>query len=263
MEPLAKTLVDEVVATCPRLFLGFSTGVDSIAAWLRALETERFDPAQAVLYYFYYIPGMTWVDEYLAYFRDKYKVPIYELASPLLMTHLGNWWYQPPARAEAIRKMQGTDDAFVEYEREQLIDYVRQWAGLPHSAYSAAGVKQGDSPRRRKAMRKQQGINRAARRWYPIWDFENRDAEAIVRRHGVKVPYDYELFGITFEQMDYRFTKVLQEQCPNNWAHMLEFFPDLAINVSRHEFYHPEWAAKKGIKFGRFRDIALKPEAPL
>ena len=246
-----------------RLFMSFSTGVDSLAMWLRCLESGQFDPKKAVLYYYYYIPGMTWIDEYIEYFEDLYGVEIIQVPSSILLSDFANWLHQTPGRVEGIKSLEGTDLQFCQVEKDKMEGLVKGWAGFPEAAYTAIGVKSGDSAMRRIAMRRNRGKNEGKRKWYPIWDFENRDAENIIRKHGIKVPYDYKLFGITFENIDYRFSKVIKEQCPANWKHMLDFFPMAESIITRHEYYHPEWKLKKGVKYKKYFDIALEPRGEL
>jgi hypothetical protein len=257
-----KELSDDVKASSKtdRLYMSFSTGVDSIAMWLRCLESGAFDPAEAVLYYMYYIPDVPWIEEYIGYFQAKYGVKIIQVPSPILLKDLANWLYQPPARVAAIRSLETTDKRIMPIPRDDIEAFVRRWAGLPDETYCAVGVKSGDSAMRRLQMRKMRGINRVSHKWYPIWDFENRDCETIIRRHEVKVPFDYELFGITFENIDYRFSRVIKDRCPATWAKILDFFPLAETILTRHEYYHPDWYAKKGVKIGRYRDMVLQPE---
>lgn len=244
-----------------RLFMSFSAGVDSIAMWLRIMEAEIIDPKDAVLYYYYYIPGISWVEEWIEYFEDLYGVKVIQVPSEAFLHTWGNWQFQTPARAEAIVELQTTDYSIQKMSKQEIQDAVREWAGLPETAYCAVGVKSGDSARRRMAMRKSQGVNHNNRKWYPIWDYERGDPVRMVQRHGIKVPYDYELFGISFENIDYRFAKVMKERCPQNWARVKEFFPMAETIITRYEYYHPEWKAKKGEKHKKFE--VLEPRRPL
>lgn len=243
-----------------RLFLSFSTGVDAIASFLRCIESDEWNPKEAVLYYYHHVP-MSWTLEYIEYFEDRYGVKVIRVPSHIFLSDLANWLYQEPVRAEAIQELQKTMYAFRAMKKDQIQDGVRMWSRLPESTMCGVGVKQGDSPMRRTQMRKYLGISPRGK-WYPIWDFEHRDVEDIIRRHGVKVPYDYELFGISYENIDYRFSKVISEQCPNNWEKILEWFPLADTIISRHEYY-TDRPPKKGMKYQRFSDIILQPREAL
>lgn len=245
-----------------RLFLSFSTGADAIATWLRCYESGEWEPADAVLYYYHHVP-MSWTWEYLDWFEDQFGVTIHRVPGHILLADLANYLYQTPARVEAIHELQRTRQRFVPLKKQQIQDGVRMWSKLPEETLVAIGVKQGDSPMRRVQMRKQEGISQKQGKWYPIWDFENRDVIDIIKRHGCKVPYDYELFGISYENIDYRFSKVIKERCPNNWKRILEWFPLAESIITRNEFYHPEWAPKKGMMHGKFGDLALRPQEDL
>ena len=244
-----------------RLFLSFSTGVDAIASWLRCLESDQWDPAEAVLYYYHHVK-MSWSVEYIEYFEDRYGVSIIQVPSHILLADLAYALYQEPIRVEANAKLQRTEFAFQPMTKQEIQDGVRIWTRLPESTFCAVGVKQGDSPIRRKTMREQKGISHRQAKWYPIWDFEHRDVKDIIIRHGVKVPYDYALFGISFENIDYRFSKVISEQCPHNWTKILQWFPLADTIISRHEYY-TDRPAKKGKKYKTYRDMILEPRSPL
>lgn len=245
-----------------RLFLSFSSGADAIATWLRCYESGEWDPATAVLYYYHHVP-MSWTWEYLDWFEDHFGVTVHRVPGHILLEDLANYLYQTPSRAEAICELQKTTQRFAPLTKQMIQDGVRMWSRLPEESLIALGVKQGDSPMRRVQMRKQQGISAKQGKWYPIWDYENRDVLDIIRRHGCQVPYDYELFGISFENIDYRFSRVLKDQCPNNWARVLEWFPLAESIITRNEHYHPEWPARKGVYYKKLTDMVLAPEEPL
>jgi 3'-phosphoadenosine 5'-phosphosulfate sulfotransferase (PAPS reductase)/FAD synthetase len=245
-----------------RLFMSFSTGADSIAMFLRCLESGIWDMEKGIFYYMYHVPGITWVDEYINWFENKFNVKIYQVPGPILLADLTNGLYQTPSRKSAFAELMKTGKSFVPMKRDDIEWSIRQYFGY-ENAYCAVGVKSGDSAMRRLAMRKTQGCNDNQKKWYPIWDFENRDVIDIIKKHGCKVPYDYSLFGITYENIDYRFSKVIKEKCPNNWATILELFPMAESIISRVEYYHPEYDAKKGVKFNKFGDLVLQPQKPL
>lgn len=245
-----------------RLFLSYSTGIDATAAWLRCLESEVWDPARAVLYYYHHVP-MSWSMEYLDWFEAKFGVRVIRVPSHIYLRQRANWLYQRPETVRAIAALQKTDLAYRQLSRDDIQNGVRIWSGLGDNTLCAVGVKSGDSPMRRKQMRMTEGFSPKTARWYPIWDFENRDALDIIKRHGCKIPYDYELFGITYENIDYRFSKVIRDECPENWKKIIAEFPLLDRLLTRHEYYHPERAAKKGVKYRKLSNLVLQPRGAL
>lgn len=245
-----------------RLFMSFSTGADSIAMFLRLLESDQWDMAGGVYYYMYYIPGISWIDEYIDYFQLKFGVKIVQVPSPILLNDLCAYNFQPPGRVMGIKSLEGTDKSIVYIKRDTIEDTIKVYFDID-SCYCAVGVKSGDSAMRRLAMRKTQGVRHDVKKWYPIWDYENRDVVNIIKRHGCKVPYDYELFGITFENIDYRFGKVMRDRCPKNWDLVKEWLPFADMGIDRVEKYHPEWKPKKGWKIGKFEGLVLEPKGEL
>lgn len=253
-----------------RPLISFSCGTDSIAMWLRLKElNERehiFDLDHAVLFYMYYVPGLPFVEDYLSYFEEHEHVQIARVPHNLFLEALANWHFQSPLRAAAIEALQKTKYSFVPMSKEAIEDYVKASCGMPEDAYTCVGVKAGDSAMRRMAMRKTGGLNTNKRKFYPIADFEQRDVVDIIKRHGLKVPIDYELFGISYENLQYRFAKVLSEQCPKSWAICREWFPAIDLSIARYERYHPEWCGAnmiKGRKGKLFADMILRPRVDL
>lgn len=248
-----------------RLFMSFSTGADSIAMFLRCLESGKWDMSKAVLFYYYLLPDIPWVEDYLEYFQEKYNVKIIQVESAIILDDLAKWHYQTPARAWAINELYRIDPQHAPFlmKKEEITMAVRVWAKLPDSTYCAIGTKCGDSAIRRKYMYEKQGIAHNNNKWFPIWDFENTDVIKYIKSHDVKVPYDYELFGISFENIDYRFSKVIKERCPETWKKAKDFYPLIESIITRYEFYHPDWKCKKGIKNQKFGGQVLQPRRPL
>jgi hypothetical protein len=245
-------------------FLSFSCGADSIAMFLRICEhgAGKFDLSQMNAYYMYFVPGIPWVEDYIEYFHEKFGLKIIQVPSPILLKSMANWLLQTPARVLGTHALRGTENEFYYLDRDHIELAVKDWLKI-HDAYTAVGVKSGDSAMRRAAMVKTQGVNEKAKKWYPIWDYENSDVMKQIKRHDIKVSYDYELFGISFENMDYRFSRVVKDQCPEAWKIMTSHFPMLEASLSRYEYYHPDWKLKKGVKCQKFQGQVLEPKRSL
>lgn len=260
----------KVVSIDKRPLISFSAGVDSIAMWLRLKELNDqgagFDLDHAVLFYMFFVPGLPFVEDYLSYFEEREHVKIARVPHNLFLEAMANWHWQDARRSAAIEALQKTDYSFVPMSKEEIEDYIKESFGFAKNAYTCVGVKAGDSAMRRMAMRKTQGLNQNKRKFYAIADFENRDVYDIIKRHGIKVPIDYELFGISYENLQYRFAKPISEHCPKSWAICKEWFPEVGISIARYERYHPEWAGEgmiKGRKGKIFADMILKPRVEI
>jgi len=250
----------------PRPLVSFSCGVDSIAMWLRLKELGIFDMSAAKLFYMYFVPGLPFVDDYLDYFSAHENVKIAQVPHPVFLAELASYHFQPPHRAKAIAALQKTDQSYVAMTKNQIEKYIKQSFGYSPDAYTCVGVKCGDSAMRRMAMRKTQGLNQSNKKFYPIADFENWHVVNIIKRHGLKVPVDYRLFGISYENIQYRFLRVIADHCPVSFKMICEWFPLAPLSLARYERYHPEWAGIKmiqGRKRKQFKDGILESRRPL
>lgn len=259
----------QVVAIDQRPLISFSAGVDSIAMWCRLKELADdtgFDMSQAKLFYMYFVKGLPFVEDYLEYFCEHEHVEIAQVPHNVYLEALASWHWQPPLRSHAIAKLQTSNMSYVAMSKEQIEAYIKVRFGYSPDAYTCVGVKCGDSAMRRMAMRKTGGLNVNSRKFYPIADFENRDVVTIIKRHGLKVPVDYRLFGISYENIQYRFLRVIADECPESYRMICEQFPLAPLSLARYERYHPEWSGKnmiQGRKRKEFADMILEPRSPL
>jgi hypothetical protein len=58
---------------------------------------------------------------------------------------------------------------------------------------------------------------------------------ASIERYGVKLPIDYELFGRSFDGIDYRFAKPLRERLPEDYERIKFWFPLIDVEILSHE----------------------------
>jgi 3'-phosphoadenosine 5'-phosphosulfate sulfotransferase (PAPS reductase)/FAD synthetase len=254
-------LYDKVKKRSDRLLMSFSCGADSIAMFLRVMESGEFAVSDGVYFYYWFLPGVPWVEDYIDYFEDRYGVKIIKLPNPIFVNDQGIGFLKTPVTAAATAALQKTPYRYWKNDKSMLERAVKVNQGLPQDTLTAVGIKQGDSAMRRITLRKNGGISESQGKWYPIHDYENRDVYEIIKRHGVKVPYDYELFGISFENMDYRFSSVIRDRCPETWEILKYWYPQIEMYIARHERYHPEWEAKKGVMWRKL-DV-LEPRRAL
>jgi hypothetical protein len=52
---------------------------------------------------------------------------------------------------------------------------------------------------------------------------------------GVCLPVDYEMFGRSFDGLDYRFLKPIRHRFPKDYAKIVEMFPLVEIESFRYE----------------------------
>ena len=58
---------------------------------------------------------------------------------------------------------------------------------------------------------------------------------AVIKRHGIKLPVDYKLFGRTFDGIDYRFVGPLRKHLPEDFERLRFWFPLIDLEILRRE----------------------------
>lgn len=222
-------LCEQMAAECDTAILAFSTGKDSIAAWL---QMRRYF-TRIVPYYCYCVPGLEFVEESLRYYEDFFGCHIYRLPHRSFFRWLRGYVYQPPARATTIERADLPSDE--EYNDDTIGDLIRNCAQLPDGAYVGNGVRMADSPYRRIGLKTHGAINHNAKRFYPVYDWKKEDLMRAFLESGVKLPVDYRLFGRTFDGLDYRFLKPIKEHYPRDYEKIMDWFPLAELEIRRRE----------------------------
>ena len=93
-ESLCRTMAEE----CDTAILAFSTGKDSIAAWLQLRKYFK----HVIPYYCYTVPGLEFVENSLAYYEDFFGTHIYRLPHRSLYRLLRNLVFQSPEHVTKI-----------------------------------------------------------------------------------------------------------------------------------------------------------------
>lgn len=222
MKPLSgHELISEVrLRDGAKTILSFSTGKDSIGAWLAI--RDHFE--EVVPYYLYLVPGLEFVEESLAYYEGLFGRKIIRLPHPSLYRLLNNFVYQPPGRIPVIRAA-----------KLPMFDYglirktVAGMAGLADDVLAASGVRAADSPMRRVSFMTHGSIS--AGQYYPVWDWRKDRLLSEIEQAGIKLPIDYRLFGRTFDGIDLRFMLPIKKHLPKDYERVIEWFPlvDMAV----------------------------------
>lgn len=227
--PAGLDLIRQVRAqTGPRVIVSFSTGKDSIAAALAC--KPHFD--ELVPYFLYLVPGLSWVEESIAYYeRELFGRKIIQLPHPSLFRWLNNFTFQPPGQAAVIAAARLPDFDYLD-----VFKWVCQAENLdPEKALVASGVRAADSPMRRLAFSTHGPISHNQRQFYPVWDWTKDRLISEIEQSGLKLPADYELFGRSFDGIDYRFLSVIKRKRPADWRTILDWFPLAEMEVWRYE----------------------------
>lgn len=215
-----------------RILLAFSRGKDSIAAWLALRESGLFQ--EIIPYHMDLVPGLKWIAADLDYYEVWFGTRIIRLPHISFYRQMGELVFQPPHREDVIRELG--------FDRLTRLSYrdVQEWlcedlGWNPKTAWTAAGVRAADSPQRRIHIVKDKGKSHKHRQFYPCFDFLKKDVYEIIERYGVRLPRDYELFGRSFDGLDYRFVGPLKKHMPEEYERVKFWYPLVEAEILRHE----------------------------
>lgn len=211
-------LCEQMAAECDTAILAFSTGKDSIAAWLQLRKYFK----RIVPYYCFVVPGLSFVEESLRYYEDFFGQHIYRMPHRSLYRFMRCMVFQPP---EHVTKIESFDLPGEEYDDTMVGEIIRTCGKLPAGAYVGTGIRMADSPMRRIGIKTHGAINHNQKRFYPVYDWKKADLLAAFDEAGVKLPIDYQLFGRTFDGLDYRFLKPIKEHFPADYERILTWYP--------------------------------------
>ena len=221
-----------------KVLLSFSRGKDSIATYLHLLE--YWDKDSILLYYYYLAPDIPFVERSLDYYERVFDTQILRLPSPAFLNGVNSFYLQTPNEMEYIRGDFGKDGLDLWYDGDLqkcniiLADLAREHFGLPQDCLVAVGNRADDNLQRGGVIRKHGPIIRKQRKFYPIYDFSIKDTMGIIRKHGIKLPIDYKIWGRSFDGLDFRFVNPLKKHLPQSYKHLKEWWPMLDANCARY-----------------------------
>lgn len=208
----------------PRHLLAMSRGKDALASWCVLLEAG----IEVCPVHFSVVPGLAFVAESLEAISRKFGTPILDMPHRSLFRMLNSCVFQPPERVSVIDDW---DPKVPEYT--ELYAHARAHFELPSSALVASGVRACDSIVRRIAFKKFGAVRQKSETFYPVWNFNKAQTLAVLKRHGVELPIDYEWFGRSFDGLDHRFLAPLAEYAPDDYQRVLEWFPLAELELFR------------------------------
>jgi hypothetical protein len=209
-----------------RVILSFSCGKDALGAYLQL----RRHFADIHLLYLYLVPGLSFVEEALAYYERQFGRRICRLPHPSLYRMLNEGLYQTPDRYEVIRNL-GLPD----FDYDDCYRVYREDHGLPDAVFAASGVRAADSPDRRTAIARHGPINLKRRTFFPVYDWNKARLLDEIKASGSKLSPEYRLFGRSFDGIDYRFIKPIREHSAADYERIKQFFPLIDVELYRYE----------------------------
>jgi len=220
-EQLCSYMADKTGGT---VLLSFSMGKDSIGAWIQL--RRHFD--RVVPFYYYLVPGLSFVEKSIRYYEDFFGCHIYRLPNPQLYRMINNLVFQAPENCRVVEEA-----GLAEFDLDTLADILRMELGLEEGCYVATGVRAVDSPNRWASIKKYGPVNEGRRAFYPIYDWRKARLVEELRAAQVRLPVDYRLFGRTFDGLDYRFLKPIYDHYPEDWQKIVALFPLAELELRR------------------------------
>lgn len=221
----------EVAKLSDTVLLAFSGGKDAIATWLAIKPHFK----RVVPYYMYLVPDLEFVEESLRYYETFFGERIRRYPHPSLYRMLGNAIYQPPERLPVIDAAQLPD-----FDYDELRDTICDDEGIPRDTFTASGVRASDSLNRRTLFKTHGPVNYTRRIFYPVWDWKKAALLDAFTKVGVKMPVDYQVFGRSFDGIDFRFIYPIRKYFPRDYARIVEFFPMVEVEFKRYEYAQAE-----------------------
>lgn len=224
-------LCEKMSQECDTAMLAFSTGKDSIAAWLQMRKYFK----HIVPFYRYAVPGLKFVEDSLKYYEDFFGCHIYRLPHPSLFRKLTVGVFEPPDRAGVLLSEYAID--LNTYTYAIMNDMIRKAECLPNAAFTGVGVRMADSPMRRVSVKVHGAINFNEKNFFPVYDWKKEDLLREFDAAGIKLPVDYKIWGRTFDGLNYSFIKPLKEWFPEDYQRVLDWFPLAELEIGRWEGY--------------------------
>lgn len=224
--PSGRQVIADIRSKTDTIILSFSTGKDSLAAWL--LLREHFPNIIPV--YKYSVPNLGFVERSLAYYERFFGTRIYRYPHPSFYRRLINLTFQAPENCAIIEAAQ-----LPLFSHEDLMERVRQDRKLPPDTPVAVGTRACDSPQRRMAFARQGPVNEKRLSFYPVWDLNKADVVELIRKAGVLLPAEYRIFGRSMDGIDFRFLYGIRQHWPEDYQRILDFFPLASLELFRYE----------------------------
>jgi hypothetical protein len=212
----------------PSTIISFSRGKDSIGAYIAI--RDHFE--NIVPYHLYLVPGLSFVDESLDYYERKvFGRKIINLPHPSYFNWLNKYTFASPGHAAVIHAAKLPAFNYLDIHK-----WVCKAEGLDsEKALVASGVRAADSPIRRVSFSTHGCVSRNQKQYYPVWDWNKERLLSEIEKSGILLPDDYQLFGRSFDGLDYRFLAPLKKQRPADYRKILEWFPLAESEVIRFE----------------------------
>lgn len=222
-DDLCKQMADKQDGIC---LLRFSCGKDAIASMIQLKRHFK----TIIPIYHYLHPHLNFIEKSLKYYEGFWGTKIYRVPNQVLYSQLNRGLYQTKESWDAIKKLK-----LPNFDNDEVNDYIKQDLGLPINTMTAIGVRAADSVNRQMVIKKFGPVNQKRKTFYPVWDWNIEKLVSEIEKEKVKLPIDYNIWGKSFDGLDYRFIKPLKENFPDDYEKLKDLFPLLDLELKRYE----------------------------
>lgn len=228
-----------------------SRGKDSLCAWLQLRKWfTRIIPFHCAT-----VPGYQFADEYLDYLEGAFDTRILRMmGEDLRMALVRHIYQESPWECDVI------DSVFedVDYTKLDILEYLRMKFNLPR-AWCAVGISQNDSIDRLIYCRKNGGINKKNRTFYPCFDWPREEMLGAIWDSGLMVSPEYKYTKRSMGGIpSATYNKVMMEHFPQDWELTKKWYPLAEVKNIREEMIDANyrlWMEQEAAKRGGKSDI--------
>ncbi len=206
------------------VILSLSLGKDSYAAFVQCKRFFR----RIVPFHLELIPGLSFVEDEIKRAEDRIGEKVLRYWHPSLVRQLRVAIYQTPDRLAIC-------DYFAEmppYAYATIETDVRARAELPE-AFIAIGTRTADSPDRLANVRQHGSLNPGRRSFLAVYDWKKDQLIAELKAAGIRLPVDYDMFGRSFDGLDFRFVEPIRRRFPEDFKTILRWYPLADADIAR------------------------------
>jgi phosphoadenosine phosphosulfate reductase len=210
--------------------VAFSGGKDSLA--LLDLCAQRFQRIEA--FWLYWIKNLSFQEAVLEWAENRYHLKIYRLPHfglPAVMDNQLLTW------ARASQRYLGR------FTPRQLDDHVRRHFGL---SWIASGEKKCDSLQRRGMLSQAGEWDEKRQHYYALANWSNRAVWAYLHSRRIPIPSEYLCLKRSFGGFRGEDLEAIAQQYPNDYARILEVFPNAEAIRKHWQFYGRAEAQARG-----------------
>lgn len=213
------------------VLLAFSAGKDSVGTWLQLRRHFK----TVVPYFFFQIPGISFVEDALKYYEDFFGVGIHRFPSPDLYESMENLLLQPPMLVPFWSEAR----MYWNFTMAAAVDWLRAKHKAPNML-AGMGYRKTDSMRRNFSITKHGSIYPHMLKFYPVFDWNDARLVRELKGEGVKLAVDYRFLYRTFEGPRHAQLEAVRDNFPRDYERILRWYPLAPADAKRREFYEAE-----------------------